>query len=73
MQLLLIMFISFLFVSCSAVSYRPRLAEDPKSYGSQEYQKCLDKNPTDKTKCDIIKPNSMEPNLTEHKDREGYH
>lgn len=73
MQLLLIIFISFLFVSCTTVSYPPRLAEDPKNYSSQEYQECVDKNPSDKTKCELLKPNTMEPNLTEHKWKEGYH
>lgn len=73
MKLFMIILISILFLSCSAVSFQPGLAEDPKSYSSQEYQECLDKNPRDKTKCEMLKPNPMEPNLTEHKDREGYH
>ncbi len=73
MRFFLITFTSFLLASCSVISFQPTPTKDSKNYGSQEYQDCIDKNPSDKTKCEMIKPNTMEPNLTEHKDREGYH
>lgn len=69
-NLLIIIFTILLLASCS---YRPIFSESPGSYGYQEYQECIDKNPDDKTKCDLIRPDSMEPNITEHKYKEGYH
>ncbi len=74
MKLFLIILISLVFItSCSAVSYPPRLTKDPRGYHSQEYQECVAKNPKDEAKCELIRPTFMEPNLTEHREKEGYH
>lgn len=72
-RLLPIISASFLFISCSSLSYQPIFTVDPKGYASKQYEECLNNNPEDKAKCDMLKPDFMEPNLTEHKDREGYH
>ena len=72
-QLFLIIITGFLFLSCSSLSHQPIFTVDPNGYASKQYEECLNDNPEDKTKCDLLKPDYMEPNLTEHKDREGYH
>lgn len=66
----MIFFTILLLASCS---YRPTFSDGSRDYGYKEYQDCIDSNPEDKTKCDMLKPDYMEPNLSEHKERNEYH
>jgi hypothetical protein len=70
--LLVISFI-LLLTSCSSFGgIRP--TDDITSNYNKDYQECLDINSTDKSKCDYLIPSrAMQPNLTEHRWKEGYH
>jgi len=66
--------ISFILLLTSCSSFGGLRPNDLTSNSYEDYKKCLYIHSADKSKCDYLIPsNLMQPNLTEHRERGGYH
>lgn len=72
-HILLVISFILLLTSCSSFNWIEQ-PNDPISNSYEDYQECIDINSKDESKCDYLIPHrTMQPNLTEHKNKLNYH